>query len=66
MADLTQFVSSLPSFNDQHVVTALVTEDEYAAIAYNNTGTPDMANPLYDVDLVDPAFATTLYYVREN
>ena len=66
MADLTQFTSSPPAFEGRHVVTEFVTESQYESIMYNNTGTPDPANPLFDPTLVDPAFVSTLYYIREN
>lgn len=61
MADLTQFTSSLPSFNNRHVVTQFVTEAEYALILAANTAMPvDTSDPNYD-----PAFSSTLYYIRE-
>lgn len=62
MANLTQFLSSPPSFEGRHVVTRFVTETEYNNIMTVNTAVPvDTGNPLYD-----PAFASTLYYVRED
>ena len=64
MADLTQFTSSLPSFGNRHVVSQFVQESEYETIS--NVSDPNSANFNTSSPDYDPAFTSTLYYIREN
>lgn len=66
MADLSQFTGSTPAVAGRHVDQIFTDETGYEKYVYNNTGTPDSGNPLYDVNFIIENFPGTLFYIEED